>query len=100
MAERRQDMITKDLISKLADRGEDVVGKLSDFPAAQRLVEAAGGLRERVDEIQRRLRGLDALERRVAELEKKVDRLSGPPKRAAAKKPAAKKPAAKKPPKP
>ena len=100
MAERRQDMITKDLISKLADRGEDVVGKLSDFPAAQRLVEAAGGLRERVDEIQRRLRGLDALERRVAELEKKVDRLSGPPKRTAAKKPAAKKPAAKKPPKP
>jgi hypothetical protein len=97
MAERKQDMISKDLITKLADRGEDVVGKLGDFPAAQRLVEAAGGMRERVDELQRRLRGLDALETRVAALEKKVDQLSGPPKRATARKPAAKKPAVKKP---
>jgi len=28
----------QDLLSKLADRGEDVVGKLADIPAAQRLL--------------------------------------------------------------
>ncbi|MGZ4308082.1 MAG: hypothetical protein ACXVRG_01885 [Gaiellaceae bacterium] len=67
-----------DLIGKLADRGEDVVGKISDFPSAQRVVDAAAGLKARADEIQRRLRGLDQLEKRVAALEKKVDRLAKP----------------------
>jgi hypothetical protein len=90
MAQRKQDIITK-----LTDRGEDVVGRLSDFPATQRLLQSAGGLKERVDELQRRVRGLDALERRVTALEKKVDQLSGTPKRAAPKRSAAKKPTAK-----
>jgi len=90
MAQQKQDIFTK-----LADRGEDVVGRLGDFPAAQRLLQSAGGLKERVDELQRRIRGLDALERRVTELEKKVDQLSGTSKRAAPKRGAAKKPAAK-----
>ena len=71
MAQQKQDIFTK-----LADRGEDVVGRLGDFPAAQRLLQSAGGLKERVDELQRRIRGLDALERRVTALEKKVDQLS------------------------
>jgi hypothetical protein len=74
MAQQRK----PDLIAKLADRGEDVVGRISDFPAAQRVVEAATGLKERADELQRRLRGLDELEKRVAALEKKVDRLAKP----------------------
>ena len=62
MAQNRQD-----LLSKLAERGEDVVGRITDMPRAQRLLEAAGSLRERVDE----------LERRVAALERKVDQLAG-----------------------
>jgi uncharacterized protein involved in exopolysaccharide biosynthesis len=90
MAERKQD-----LIGLLANRGEDVVGKLSEMPTAQRIVEAANGLRERADELQKRLRGLDALEARVTALEKKVDHLSGAkraaPKRAATKRTTAKK---------
>ena len=90
MAQQKQDIFTK-----LADRGEDVVGRLGDFPAAQRLLQSAGGLKERVDELQRRLRGLDALERRVTALEKKVDQLSGTSKRAAPKRSAAKKPTTK-----
>jgi cell division septum initiation protein DivIVA len=77
MAERKQD-----LLGKLADRGEDVVGKLADMPAAQRLVEAGMQLKDRVDELQKRVRGLDALEQRVAALEKKVDELSRPAKAA------------------
>jgi hypothetical protein len=71
MAQSRQD-----LFSKLADRGEDVVGKLSEMPAAQRLLDAGLQLKERVDDLQKKVRGLDALERRVAALEKKVDGLS------------------------
>ena len=68
----------QDLLSKLADRGEDVVGKLADMPAAQRLVDAGVQLKDRVDELQKRVRGLDALEQRVDALEKKVDQLSRP----------------------
>jgi hypothetical protein len=66
----------QDLLSKLADRGEDVVGRLGDMPGAQRLLEAAGSLKERVEDLQKKVRGLDALERRVAALERKVDKLS------------------------
>jgi cell division septum initiation protein DivIVA len=83
----------QDLLSKLADRGEDVVGKLSEMPAAQRLLDAGLQMKDRVDELQKKVRGLDALERRVVALEKKVDELSKAskpvrkpaPKRAAAK---------------
>ena len=74
MAQQRK----PDLIAKLTDRGEDVVGRITELPAAQRVVDAATGLKERADELQRRLRGLDELEKRVAALEKKVERLSKP----------------------
>lgn len=79
MAQRSQD-----LFSRLADRGEEVIGKIGDMPGAQRLLESASVLKERADELQKRIRGLDALERRVAALERKVDQLS---KSSGAKKP-------------
>jgi cell division septum initiation protein DivIVA len=68
----------QDLFSKLADRGEDVIGRINELniPGSQKLVESANQLRDRADELQRKLRGLDALERRVDALEKKVDELS------------------------
>ena len=84
----------KDIFSRLADRGEDVIGRISEIPGAQRFAESAAQVRVRAEELQRRLRGLDALERRVDALERKVDELSKP-KRSTARKPAAKKPASK-----
>jgi len=77
---------SQDLFSRLADRGEEVIGKLGDIPGAQRLLESANVLKERADELQKRIRGLEALERRVATLERKVDQLSKPdsPKKPAA----------------
>ena len=83
MAQQR----SQDLFSRLADRGEEVIGKLGDMPGAQRLLESANVLKDRADELQKRIRGLDALERRVAALERKVDQLSKSP---APKKPAPK----------
>ncbi|HVD12249.1 MAG TPA: hypothetical protein VNB46_03350 [Gaiellaceae bacterium] len=75
----------QDIISRLADRGEDVLGRITELPGAQRLVETTNQLKERADEMQKRLRGLEALERRVDALERKVDQLSsGGPKKAAA----------------
>jgi len=99
MAERKQD-----LLGMLADRGEDVVGRITELPRAQKLLETANTLRDRADELQKKVRGLDALEQRVAVLEKKFDQLSrgsasGATKRTTAKRTTtAKKPPPKSPP--
>jgi hypothetical protein len=76
----------RDLLTMLADRGEEAIQKLADTPGADRLLGVAQSMRERLDEIQKRVRGIDALEGRIAELERRVDELSAP----SAKKPAAK----------
>jgi hypothetical protein len=68
----------KDLLTMLADRGEEAIQRLADAPGADRLLNAAQALRDRMDEMQKRVRGIDALEKRVAELEKRVDALSAP----------------------
>jgi len=62
----------QDIFSKLADRGEDVIGRISDFPGSQKLLESANQLKARVDDMQKKMRGLDELEKRVTALEKKV----------------------------
>jgi hypothetical protein len=67
----------KDLLTRLADAGEEAIQRLADAPGADRLLNVAQSMRERMDELQKRVRGIDALERRVAELEKRVDALSG-----------------------
>ena len=86
----------KDLLTRLADAGEEALQKVAELPGANRVLDATNTLRARIDELQKRLRGLEGLEARVAKLEQRIAGLEKP-KRPAAKKPAAKKPAAKKP---
>ena len=66
----------KDLLTRLADAGEEAIQRLGEMPGANRMMDAMTGMRDRVDELQRRVRGLDALEQRVAALEQRVDELS------------------------
>lgn len=75
MAERKD--LKQELINILSDRGEDVVGRIVDLPATQRVLEAGKDLRERVDELQKKVRGIDELEKRVAALERRVAKLTG-----------------------
>ncbi len=65
-----------DLLGRLADLSEEAIQRLGEVPGADRALGAIHALRERTDELQRRVRGLEALEQRIAVLEKKVDRLS------------------------
>ena len=67
----------KDLLSRLADAGEEAIGKLAEMPGGHRAVEAINLLKNRVDELQQRLRSLDPLERKVAGLEKRLEALEG-----------------------
>ena len=86
----------KDILSRVQDLGEEALHKLAEAPGGARLLEMANQSRTRLDEMQKKLRGLDVLEERVDALEKRLDALT---KKPAARKPAArKKPAAKKPP--
>lgn len=65
-----------DLLGRLADLSEEAIQRLSDVPGADRALAAVNALRERTDELQRRVRGLEGLEQRIADLERKVDKLS------------------------
>lgn len=76
-------MARKDLLTRLADAGEEAIGKLGDTPGADRLMGVANTMRDRMDELQKRVRGLDELEQRVAALERRLDAAEGT-KRAAA----------------
>jgi uncharacterized small protein (DUF1192 family) len=67
---------TKEPVARLTDLGEGAIKRISDAPGGDKLLGALNTTRERLDELQRRLRGVDELEKRVAVLERKVDKLS------------------------
>ena len=71
MAERN-----KDLLGRLADLSEEAIQKLSEAPGADRVIHALKGLGDRVDELQRRTKGFEELEKRLSDLEKKVSRMA------------------------
>jgi len=75
----------KDLLTRLADAGEDAINRLSDLPGASKLLDATNTLRARVDELQKRMRGIDELEQRVTALEAQVAALTKTAKPKAAK---------------
>jgi uncharacterized protein involved in exopolysaccharide biosynthesis len=73
MAERKQD-----LLGRLADLSEEAVQRLAEAPGADRVLQALKGLGDRVDDLQRRTRGFEELEKRLTTLEKRVDGLAKP----------------------
>ena len=62
----------KDVIARLADRGEDALQRLAELPGGKRALQAFNDLRARVDELSKKVRGIDELEARVAKLEKEL----------------------------
>ena len=66
-----------DLLGRLADLSEGALQKLSEAPGGDRIVGVMNTMRDRLDDLQRRVRGLEELEQRVAVLESRVDALSG-----------------------
>ena len=76
MAEQKQ---SQDLLSRLAQAGEDAIQRLGEAPGGHRVAEAANALRVRVDELQRKVRGIDELEKRVAKLEQRLTALERKP---------------------
>jgi hypothetical protein len=67
----------KDFMARLADRGEQVVGRITDLPGAKTLVDSMASMTKQLNETQRRLRSLDPLEKRVTALEKRLEKIEG-----------------------
>ena len=65
-----------DLLGKLAELSEEAIHRLQDAPGGDRVVGTMNTMRDRVDELQRRVRGIDELEKRLTALEGKVDKLA------------------------
>jgi hypothetical protein len=92
MADTKQ----QDLLARLADLSEGAVQRLSEAPGAERAMQALKALADRVDDLQRRTRGFEELEKRLTKLEKRVDGLAKPSRGAASGAHGAKRPPAKK----
>lgn len=68
----------QDILSRLADKGEGALTRVAGSQTTARVVESVTGLRERMDDVQKKVRGLDELEQRVAKLEKQLAELQKP----------------------
>jgi hypothetical protein len=71
MAQRGQ----KDLLARLADAGEEAIQRLAGTPGASGVLGVVTNMRDQVDALAKRVRGMDALERRVEDLERELEKM-------------------------
>jgi hypothetical protein len=68
---------SKSIVTRLADAGEDAIQRLGGAPGGDRLVGVLNGLRERVDDMQKRMRALADVEKRLDAVERRLDKVEG-----------------------
>jgi hypothetical protein len=61
-----------DVIERLAGKGEQALQRLADLPGGTSALRAFNDLKQRVDDLSKRMRGVDALEKRIEKLEREV----------------------------
>jgi hypothetical protein len=61
-----------DVIARLAGKGEEALQRLSGLPGGTLALKTFNDLKTRVDDLGKRVRGIEALEARIATLEKEV----------------------------
>ena len=59
-------------VARLADAGEEALQRIADLPGGQKALTAYNDLKARVDDLGKKVRGIDALEERIVKLEKEV----------------------------
>lgn len=62
----------KDLLTRLADAGEEALQRLSEAPGMERATELAKSTRRQLEELTKRVQGIGALEARIEKLEQQV----------------------------
>jgi hypothetical protein len=73
MARPRQ----KNIVERLTGAGEEAIQRIGGAPGADKVLAALSSLPKRVDELQRSVRGLEKLEKRLGGIEKRLDKLEG-----------------------
>lgn len=64
-------------MDRLADLGEEAIQRIGNAPGGDKVLAAMAGTRDRIDDLQKRVRGLEALDKRVAAMERRLDKLEG-----------------------
>lgn len=77
----------QDVIGRLAGKGEETLHRLVELPGGTKALKAFNDLKTRVDDLAKKVRGVEALEARLAKLEKEVAALKRAQKPATAKSP-------------
>ena len=72
MAQPRQS-----IVDRLADLGEEAIQRIGNAPGGDKVLAAMAGTRDRLDDLQKRVRGLEALDQRVESIEARLDKLEG-----------------------
>jgi hypothetical protein len=73
MARPRQ----RTFVNRLADAGEEAIQRLGTAPGGERLLGAVNTLRDRMDDMQKQLRAITSIEKRLAAIERRLDKLEG-----------------------
>ncbi len=73
MARPRQ----KNIVERLADVGEEAIQRIGSAPGADRVLGALGSMKDRVDDLQKSVRGLEKLEKRLDTVERRLDKVEG-----------------------
>lgn len=78
------------IVDRLADLGEEAIQRIGNAPGGDKVLAAMAGTRDRLDDLQKRVRGLETLDKRVEAIEQRLDKLEGKGKTSTtARKPAA-----------
>ena len=64
-------------MERLASAGEEVLDRIASIAGAERVAGTLGTLKERVDELQKSVRTIDRLERRLSAIEWRLTKLEG-----------------------
>lgn len=64
-------------MERLAGAGEDAIQKLGGAAGADKIMGRLVTLKDRVDELQKSVRTIDRLERRLSAIERRLDKLEG-----------------------
>ncbi len=67
----------QNIVDRIADLGEEAIQRIGNAPGGDRVLAAMAGTRDRLDDLQKRVRGLEELDKRVASIERRLDKLEG-----------------------
>jgi TolA-binding protein len=70
-------------LDRLTSLGEDVLGKASQNPTANKFIQQGMQLKAKVDDLSKRVRGLEGMEKKMNQLEKRISKLESAAKKSA-----------------